>query len=108
MHARSLSHEKNGEGRSKKKKKGNKSKSIYEAWPLTLAQAFPAFEYLQTLFLFLPFLLQALHLTMGLWSWLLVLAHSQAPAPGPLPDDDKKSLQSLSCSAINVTARQLH
>lgn len=46
-------------GRKKEKKKGNKSKSIYEAWPLTLAQAFPACDYLQTLFLLLLFLLQA-------------------------------------------------
>lgn len=38
-------------GRKKQKEYGNKSKSIYEAWPLTLAQAVPAPEDLQTLFL---------------------------------------------------------
>lgn len=52
IHSRSLSHEKNGEGRSKNNKE-TEVKSIYEAWPLTLAQAFSAREHLQTLFLFL-------------------------------------------------------
>lgn len=56
-----------------KKKKGNKSKLIYEARPLTLAQAFPACDYLQTLFL----LLQALHVTTRLWSWSLHTARLQ-------------------------------
>lgn len=93
--------DKNGEGRKEKKKnyQKKKKKSRCKACPLTLTQAFSACEYLQSCFFLL---LQALQLVMGLRTWLLVPARSQAPAPGCLRD--KKSLQSLSCSAISVTA----
>lgn len=92
IHTRSLSQDKNREGRRRKKKIEKKNN-----------RAFSTCVYLQNLFFFL---LQALQLSTGLQTQLLVPATSQAPAPGHLPD--KKSLQSLFCSAINVTARQLH
>jgi len=66
-------------------------------------QAFRACQYLQSVIFLL--LLPSLQLATGLRTRLLVPARSQATAPGHLRD--KKSLQSLFCSAVSVTARPL-